>query len=172
MLREHRNAFGAGDAMLGAMSSSSSGARRVRVLVVLAVAVAALAGALAFALTRDGGSQHTQPSVRLSGQAYPGRQLREAVQGLCSVAVKARSSVRGAYDEFLNRSHQDLHVIAGAAQKRDRRTAARLLVAMEALEADFESSAPPPRVAHQTGRLIRSADQALKVLGIEPVGCS
>jgi hypothetical protein len=62
-------------------------------------------------------------------------------------------------------------VIAGAAQSKNGKVAARMLVAMEALEATFESNGSTTRAAVQTEILIRRTNSVLRVLGIGSVKC-
>jgi hypothetical protein len=87
------------------------------------------------------------------------------------VAGTVRGNENSAYNKFLDRSHAALHVIAGAAQSKDRRIAARMLVAMESLEATFNSSGSTKRAASQTKTLIQRTNDALDLLHIDPVQC-
>jgi hypothetical protein len=127
---------------------------------------------LAFALGRDSGEpNHREPTVYLGGKGYPGASLRASVSTLCTVATTARKDVKASYDLFINKAHQDLHVIAASAQKIDRRVSGRMLVAMEVLEASFAHSDPGAIVAAEARTLVRRSDAALRLVKITPVTC-
>jgi hypothetical protein len=97
------------------------------------------------------------------------RPLVQSVAALCE-AQTAHSPARARHI-FLNRSHEALHTLAKRAGKRDRAVAARVLEAMERVEAEVDAEATSRVTKRDMGRLRRAAERALVVVGLRPLPC-
>jgi hypothetical protein len=91
------------------------------------------------------------------------------VLGLCDLTdatdvVEARAT-------FLDRSHATLHVIAAAADARDRASAAALFEAKQRVEAALARPDLPPRFQRDVETLIGTTRDALDAIGLDAPAC-
>ncbi|MFB3738980.1 MAG: hypothetical protein ACE14W_08445 [Candidatus Velamenicoccus archaeovorus] len=117
----------------------------------------------------DGSSPSPLPSGSL-GVVEPGA-ARAAVEGLCRIAAQDTGDRAAATTVFFDRVHEELHVIAAAAQPRDTDAAARLLEAKERVESDLAASRLPPGFAEHVTTLLGATRGALRSLGLEAPPC-
>jgi hypothetical protein len=98
--------------------------------------------------------------------------LRDAAAALCAVragVVEPRAARRVFYD----RAHDRLHDLARAAELVDRRAAARLLEAKQAVERDLDAPASSStRLAAALDRLLRATSATLTAISISPMSCA
>lgn len=130
-----------------------------------------LALALVVAACGSDGGGNEDPSVAPSGALGPvtAEAATAAVRGLCdleSATVRAEAEAT-----FLDRSHETLHVIAAAAEVRDRGAAADLLEAKQRVEADLLGADLPPEFAADVGALIDATRAALDAIGLDAPAC-
>ena len=90
------------------------------------------------------GSSATE-TVEVGDGHISATRLRAVSDGVCRAAREAEADPAAARLTFFAESHDGLHTIARALEDLDRKKAADLLVAKQAVEADF-SAAPPPGV--------------------------
>jgi len=79
--------------------------------------------------------------------------------------------VSAAERAFTNLAHEALHGLA-AAPRLDRSMSARVLEAMEKVEADFSQSPDVAVLTADLAELQGAADAALKALGVEVPACA
>jgi hypothetical protein len=92
----------------------------------------------------------------------------DAVLGVCDAIAALPDDPDGAEAAFLDRAHQPIHLLAGALQATDPRTAGELLVAKQAVEADLALG--PPALEHlQT--LLEADRAAVEALGLVAPDC-
>jgi hypothetical protein len=99
-------------------------------------------------------------------------QADEAVTALCDIAegrVTAFDEVRAA---FQNRAHETLHHIAAVVEEEDTASAAALLEAKFAVEADLEQDEAPPELAAHAAALAEATSAAIRVIGLTAEACS
>ncbi|HXF73861.1 MAG TPA: hypothetical protein VNO79_14785, partial [Actinomycetota bacterium] len=70
-----------------------------------------------------------------------------------------------------DRAHEELHVLAAAAERVDRGAAAALLLAKERVEADLEPGGPLARLPGDAAALLRAARAALRAVGLPAPPC-
>lgn len=107
-----------------------------------------------------------------SGSASPGTTspgLTAASSGVCQ-AIVALPDLSAAERAFTNLAHEPLHRLA-ADSRLARPTTARVLEAMQKVEADFAGSADAAALTDDLGELQASADAALLALGEEVPAC-
>lgn len=92
-----------------------------------------------------------------------------AVLGLCDLT--SATDVVDARATFLDRSHWTLHVIAAAAEARDRAAAAALLEAKQRVEAALARPQLPPRFKRYVETLIGATRDALDAIGLDAPAC-
>jgi hypothetical protein len=112
-------------------------------------------------------------SPAVSTSAAPGAPslgLDAASSGVCA-AIVALPDQLGADRAFINLAHAALHDLA-ADSRLDRATAARVLEAMQKVEADFSQSSGAAVLARDLASLHASADDALRALGVEVPACA
>jgi len=97
-------------------------------------------------------------------------ELRGVVEALCEAQEAAPRDPEQARIAFFDRAHDPLHDIAAAAQEVDRSSAARLLEAKQAVEADLERMRGPD-LAPDLGRLVAATRAALMELSVSVPGC-
>jgi len=97
---------------------------------------------------------------------------RAAVGGLCDIRARYTGDREAANGVFYDASHEELHVIAAAAEVKDRAAAARLLQAKERVEADLLADPLPEPFPADLDRLIDATRAALKLLGIDVPPCA
>jgi hypothetical protein len=85
-------------------------------------------------------------------------------------AIVALPDVLAAERAFTNLAHEPLHRLA-AESRLNRPITARVLEAMQKVEADFGRSADVPALTNDLGELHASADAALVALGEEVPAC-
>jgi hypothetical protein len=85
-------------------------------------------------------------------------------------AMAALPDLSAAERTFTNVAHEALHGLA-ADPRLDRSMSARVLEAMERVEADFSRSADAALLSNDLGELHGSADAALRALGEEVPAC-
>ncbi len=94
-----------------------------------------------------------------------------AVLGLCAARAAVSSSAMRANALFEDRAHEELHVIAAATQAEDTQTAARLLEAMQTVEADFADHAPTSTTGTDVDALLAATRTALATIGLPAPTC-
>ena len=110
-------------------------------------------------------------SPAVSASATPSAPtLGLAASGVCA-AIVALPDRSGADRAFINLAHAALHDLA-ADPRLDRSTAARVLEAMQKVEADFSQSLGVAVLAKDLATLHASADAALQALGAEVPICT
>lgn len=109
-------------------------------------------------------------TMEIRGERVPVTQLRGVVEALCEAQDEAARDPEEARTVFFDRAHDSLHDIAAAAEEVDRASAARLLEAKQAVEADLEATAAP-ELASDLGRLIGATRGALRDLSVSTEGC-
>ncbi len=97
---------------------------------------------------------------------------RRAVQGLCEIEAKFARDLGRANATFYDVTHQELHVIAAAAEVVDRLAAARLLQAKETVESDLAALALPGSFLHDVKALAAATLAALDALGVRVTRCA
>ncbi len=138
----------------------------------LLVAVAAgLAFAAAACASGSAGGPARVRSAGTSGVSVKSP-LVAAVASLCAAEKRSGKDPGSARRIFLDEAHEDLHTLAGRAEGKDRQAAARLLVAMEAVEAGVKPGTQPRRAAALLGTLIDEATGALGVIGLKAPACA
>ena len=94
-----------------------------------------------------------------------------AVSGLCEMRTNNAGDRDAANRVFYDRSHEELHVIAAAAQLGDPAVAGRLLRAKERIEADLRPERFPSGFVRNLDALIGATRDALEAIGLEAPGC-
>lgn len=130
-----------------------------------------LALALVVSACDSDGGRSGDPSAPPSGALGPvtAEAAAGAVRGLCDLG-SATDRVE-AEAIFLDRSHATLHVIAAAAEVRDRGAAADLLEAKQRVEADLAGADLPPDFAADVGALVGATRTALEAMGLDAPAC-
>ncbi len=129
-------------------------------------AVPALAAALML-LTGCGGSSPRSTAAESSTSGAEAVRFQRAHRGVCEAAA----DVERAEAIFFDRAHDALHELAAALAETDRASAARLLTAKEAVEADLEAAARPDILRDHLLALVGATSDALDRLGIERREC-
>ncbi len=135
-------------------------------------AIAACALAVAVLTVSCGGSgEPPAPSPLPSGSLGPVTPdaASEAIRGLCDMAGATDRDTAAA--TFFDRSHQTLHVIAAATEVVDRASAAQLLLAKQAIEADLREPVLPEDFGDHLGALLEATRGALGAIGLEAPAC-
>ena len=140
--------------------------------IITGTARACVLSACLFAVALSACSSASARSVSVGSQVVPAGPLETSVAALCDVGTHMPTNLRVAKSTFYNQSHQNLHVIAKALETADRAEAARLLEAMQRVEADFLAQPPPPAVAGHVQDLTREAGIALRRLSLPAPGCT
>ena len=96
--------------------------------------------------------------------------LSAASSGLCQ-AIAALPSASLAERAFTNMAHEALHVLA-ADSRIDRTLRARILEAMERVEADFSAPADTSVLADDLAALQGSAHEALRSVDVQVPACA
>jgi hypothetical protein len=109
-------------------------------------------------------------TMEIRGERVPVTQLRGVVEALCEAKDEAPRHPEEARTTFFDRAHDSLHDIAAASGEVARSSAARLLEAKQAVEADLEAMGTP-ELASDLGRLIAATRDALKDLSVSTEGC-
>lgn len=94
------------------------------------------------------------------------------VSGLCRIRTTLAKDRDGANRVFYDRSHDELHVIAAAAQGEDPAVAGRLLQAKERVEADLRPERLPGGFVQNLDALIAATRDALGAIGLEAPRCT
>lgn len=102
--------------------------------------------------------------------SQPALGLPASSSGVCE-AIGALPDPAAAKRAFTNLAHQALHDLA-ADPRLDRSTSARVLEAMEKVEADFSRSSDVAMLTDDLTRLHSSADVALRALGVAVPACA
>lgn len=108
-------------------------------------------------------SMSTPPS-----QPTPG--LTESRSGICQ-AIAALPDPSAAERAFTNLAHDPLHTLAADARL-DRSMAARILEAMEKVEADFTQSPDVAVLTDDLTALLAATDRALEALNVQVPPCA
>ena len=139
----------------------------------LRVAVVLAASALATASCAGGGSEgSTAPeSIEVRGEVVPTAELTGVAAGLCAARDQARVRPEAARTTFLDRSHGRLHTLAAALEGVDRRAAARLLMAKQAVEADLSAKPLSSQLSADLDRLAALTRSGLGKLGLSAPAC-
>lgn len=132
----------------------------------LAVAVVAVA-VLAAGCHRSSGTSNR--TIRVGSDTVPVSRLVDAEVGLCQAAKAAPTDPVAARATFYDRSHDTLHTAARALETTDRALAARLLEAMQKVEADLEIR--PPGLPDDLSQLFDVYRQGLARLAITAPPC-
>lgn len=136
----------------------------VAVRLTLTAVVLALAGAC------SGGSSR-EASVEVGGQSVPARRLEAVAEGVCRAAGQAASDAEGARRTFFGQAHEGLHTIARGLEDVDRSAAAGVLVAKQAVEADFSGGKAASALVADLRRLAQATRAALDRLGVRVPAC-
>ncbi len=138
------------------------------------LAILALAVAVVLASCHQGVGEDSVPSPLPSGLLGVVTQdaANRAVRGLCEMEGTFANDLHGANAVFYDQTHQELHVIAAAAELHDRPAAGGLLRAKEKVEADLRS----PPVSAQTfsedvRALLTATRDALHAIGLTTPVC-
>jgi hypothetical protein len=139
-----------------------------------AVLAAVLVAAVALAACGFSG-QGSVPSASVLPSGSLGvvtqRDADVAMRGLCEVRAVDASDRDQANALFYDRSHQELHVIAAAAEVRDAPTAGRLLQAMQRVEADLRGPRLPATFGADVEALIAASAKALAAIDLTAPSC-
>lgn len=92
------------------------------------------------------------------------------VLGLCQVRQQVQVDPVTAEVTFFDRSHEGLHLIAGAAELVDRDAAARLLQAKQRVESGLMAGGAPS-LPSDVDALLEATRDALAALGLEAPAC-
>jgi len=109
-------------------------------------------------------------TMEIRGERVPVTQLRGVVEALCEADDEAARDAEASRRIFFDCAHDPLHDIAAAVEEVDRSSAARLLEAKQAVEADLEAMGAP-ELASDLGRLIVATRDALEDLSVSTEGC-
>lgn len=118
----------------------------------------------------SGQGSSTPDSSLASDPPIGGASLSEAATGVC-LTIAALPDAHGAEDTFANDAHEALHALA-AADRLDRSLAARLLEAMELVEADFEAESADSTLRADLDALHTATSDALAGVGTAAPPCS
>lgn len=120
-------------------------------------------------------------TVTAGVEMIPVSRLVDGVAALCRAAVQARAAGSGsdavpsagaaAGATFFDGAHEVMHELARAVEQSDRASAARLLEAKEAVEADLSHHAAPPALAADLSHLFDAAVVGLGRLAIPAPPC-
>ncbi|MDQ3985907.1 MAG: hypothetical protein M3280_05355 [Actinomycetota bacterium] len=113
------------------------------------------------------------------GQARPastpadseGTELVAAVEGVCAAADKASGSIQKARSLFLDEAHDGIHRLADEVASVDRKLAADVLEAKQAVEAAADASAGR-ELQRALQRLATAGGDALIALDLETPSCA
>jgi hypothetical protein len=94
-----------------------------------------------------------------------------AVRGLCEIDTTLANDPHEANAVFYDRTHQELHVIAAAAEVRDRKVAGNLLLAKEKVEADLRSPVKPTTFREDVSALLTATRDALHAMRLTSPTC-
>lgn len=94
------------------------------------------------------------------------------VSELCRIRTTLAKDRDAANRVFYDRSHDELHVIAAAAQGEDPAVAGRLLQAKERVEADLRPERLPGGFVQNLDALIAATRDALGAIGLEAPVCT
>lgn len=133
--------------------------------------LARLAAVVALAGAACSGGPSKVTTVVVGGEAVPAERLGGAAAGVCGAAGQAASDAGAARKTFIGEAHDGLHIIARALEDVDRRAAADLLRAKQAVEADFSGNAPAAVLGDHLGRLAALTRAGLDRLDIPVPGC-
>ena len=160
-------ALSAGIILLGlAFLVQKSLDKRVSIgLVVLGVV--AFVGAFTF-LKDVGGGEGT---IVVQGQEYTEDELTGAITALCTAREAAADDPDEAEEQFLNRAHIPLHVIAAAVQDENASQASRLLEAKTTIEEEFVGDRDPEALEGHFTELIEATADALGTLEVPASTC-
>lgn len=100
---------------------------------------ALLTGGLVLAAACASGTS-ARDTVDVGDGRISASRLRAVASGLCRAAEEAATDPEAARLTFFSESHDGLHTIARALEDVDRKAAADLLVAKQAVEADFAAA--------------------------------
>jgi hypothetical protein len=92
----------------------------------------------------------------------------EAILGLCELSGSTDAEAEAV---FLDRSHGTLHVIAAAAETRDRAAVTALLESKQVVEADLARDGLPPSFPRHVERLLDATRAALDAIGLDAPPC-
>lgn len=118
-----------------------------------------------------GGSDRPTPPP--SGALGPVTQdaADEAIAGLCEISAEHTDDLNAASEVFFDRSHEELHVIAAAAEVTDRSAAGAVLESKQIVEADLASDELPEGFGADVDALIAATQTALGAIGVEAASC-
>jgi len=122
-------------------------------------------------VTACSGGSSPGPGVEVGGESVPASRLEAAAGGVCQAADRLPASPRAARSVFFGQAHDGLHMIARALQDVDRKAAADLLVAKQAVEDDFAQGTSPDRLAADLRRLAAATRVGLSRLGVVVPTC-
>lgn len=131
----------------------------------LAVAFAGLA----FAACGDGSSDGA--TVDIGDGRVPASRLAAAGNAVCRAAGEAPGDREAARTMFFADAHDGLHTIARALEDVDRKAAADLLMAKQAVEAAFTSEAPGADLGDKLARLAAATRTGLSRLDVDIASC-
>jgi hypothetical protein len=135
-----------------------------------AVRAVALAGAAALLLAACGSGGGESPTPAGATRLVEPATAEVTVLGLCQVRQQAQSDPITAEVTFYDRSHEGLHLIAGAVEVVDRAAAARLLQTKQRVESDLMAGGSPS-LPSDVDVLLEATRDALAALGLEAPAC-
>jgi hypothetical protein len=94
-----------------------------------------------------------------------------AVEGVCAAADEASRSTQTARSLFLDEAHEGIHRLADEVASVDRKLAADVLEAKQAVEAAVDASAER-RLERALERLAAAGGDALVALDLKPPACA
>ncbi len=100
-----------------------------------------------------------------------GTELVAAVEGVCAATDEAAQSVEEARSRFLDEAHDGIHRLADEVASVDRKLAADVLQAKQAVEAAADASARRS-LQRALQRLATAGGDALIALDLEPPACA
>ncbi|HZD79990.1 MAG TPA: hypothetical protein VE646_08110 [Actinomycetota bacterium] len=137
--------------------------------IVVALVALASAGCGSGSEAGSGSSASPLPSGSL-GVVEPAA-ARSAVEALCSISNDETSDRSAANRIFYDQAHEELHVIAAAAQTTDPDTAATLLQAKEQVESDLAAHELPDDFDSDIAHLVGATQEGLRALGLSAPTC-
>lgn len=129
------------------------------------------AAALALAAVACSGGSSGATTVVVGGEAVPAERLEAAALGVCQATGQVTSDAGAARKTFFGKAHDGLHTIARALEDVDRRAAADLLQAKQAVEADLSGNPSAAVLGADLRRLAAVTRAGLDRLDIAVPGC-
>jgi hypothetical protein len=117
------------------------------------------------------GGSSSGDAAQEGDETVSARLLSAAATAVCQAAEQADSDPTAAKDTFFGRAHDDLHTIARVLDDTDRKAAAELLRAKQAVEAAFSGGAPSAELRAGLLRLAAATSAGLERLDVPTPRC-